>query len=204
MTISSKDTNLPFSEEELAVFSDTQLIDTKLRIMGKAESKLADVYSLLQKRSVDWDLETEYLKSPGKISKGENHRGYPYLVLDYPRNLSAQSGISMRTLIWWGHHIMITLHVHGACYDRFLRHLFRSQEILAESGFMALSSGDQWSNDPEDYHSLGAMNMSFEEYLKNEIESRGLFRLAQFRKLTELNDLSSITEKATDILFKET
>ena len=39
----------------------------------------------------------------GKISRGENYRGLPYLILDYPAYFSQKDIFAFRTMFWWGH-----------------------------------------------------------------------------------------------------
>lgn len=45
----------------------------------------------------------------GKISKGENYLGLPYLVLDFPRLFSKEKMLAFRTMIWWGQFVSFTL-----------------------------------------------------------------------------------------------
>ncbi len=65
------------------------------------------------------DAETEHERGPvvmaealtkgGKISKGENYKGLPYLVLDYPRKFKTQDIFAYRVMFWWGHYFSATL-----------------------------------------------------------------------------------------------
>lgn len=56
-------------------------------------------------------------ESTGKIFRGENYLGLPYLVLDYPKYFSKDSVFSFRTMFWWGNFFSCTLHLQGKVLD---------------------------------------------------------------------------------------
>ncbi len=47
----------------------------------------------------------------GKISKGENYKGLPYVMLDYPALFSKEAIFAIRSMFWWGNFFSITLHI---------------------------------------------------------------------------------------------
>ncbi len=49
----------------------------------------------------------------GKISRGEQYRGLPYLILDFPRLFQANDVFACRTLFWWGNFFSLSLHLEG-------------------------------------------------------------------------------------------
>jgi hypothetical protein len=198
---SSKDTNLPFSDEELTVFCDTELIDTKTRIMGKSESGLKELAGRLKEWSEGWNIDKKFLENPGKISRGENHRGYPYMVLDYPRNFALYSGVSLRTLIWWGHYIKITLHAHGTGNEWLIEHLVKNHDRIKKNNFMILTSPDIWSNRIGDYTEIPIIDTEFSDAIKEQLKINGTLRLSQFHSLTEMNRLVQIVKSASTTLF---
>lgn len=53
----------------------------------------------------------------GKIFRGENYLGLPYLVLDYPKHFSKNSVFAFRTMFWWGNFFSFTLHMQGKALD---------------------------------------------------------------------------------------
>ena len=53
-----------------------------------------------------------------KISKGENYRGLPYVMLDYPRLFGREEVLAIRTFFWWGHGFSVTLHLKGGYRER--------------------------------------------------------------------------------------
>ena len=47
----------------------------------------------------------------GKIFRGENYNGLPYLILDYPKYFGKDSVYAFRTMFWWGKYFSCTLHL---------------------------------------------------------------------------------------------
>ncbi|HRO70241.1 MAG TPA: hypothetical protein PK951_07675, partial [Chitinophagaceae bacterium] len=73
-------------EEEMLVFRGDWIL-TKNRVMQKAMQLLGDV-QLEQKDLLTTyasKLPQEIMQSTPKISRGENYKGLPWLMLDYPR-----------------------------------------------------------------------------------------------------------------------
>jgi hypothetical protein len=53
----------------------------------------------------------------GKISRGENYKRLPYMMLDFPAFFSKVDIIAFRTMFYWGNFISSTFHLQG----RFVR-----------------------------------------------------------------------------------
>ncbi|MDA1121669.1 MAG: hypothetical protein O2887_14445 [Bacteroidetes bacterium] len=45
----------------------------------------------------------------GRISRGDNYKGLPYLVLDFPRFSSGDKVFIYRTMFWWGNYFLCML-----------------------------------------------------------------------------------------------
>ena len=115
------------SDQERQFLRDTEFLLAKQRITDKLVLFLRNVEEGIKK-----DIEEcrpafpqgTLIKS-GKISKGENYRGLPYLVLDYPRYSKNDDLMLFRTMIWWGNFISFTLHLQGNIFDQ------KREKILA-------------------------------------------------------------------------
>ena len=75
-----------------------------------------------------------------KITKGENYKGLPYVVLDYPKISGAEFPILFRTLFWWGNYFSFNVIVQ----DKKLQHDIRLNEA---SEVYVLTGSDRWEND---------------------------------------------------------
>jgi hypothetical protein len=108
------------SSAELELVSDPSLILTKNGIVKKAWGLLAEL-QLKQNEVLDSNtsLPSEVLTNPGKISKGENYMGLPYLILDHPRAFFREGVLAIRTMFWWGNYFSTTLHLSGKYKEEF-------------------------------------------------------------------------------------
>ncbi|MBS1663611.1 MAG: hypothetical protein JST68_21390 [Bacteroidetes bacterium] len=140
---------LQLSSEEMRLVMDSGVILTKNSIIKKvveAFAALADEYRAA------W-------AAPGpspKISKGENYKELPYVMLDYPRLFGREDVLAIRTFFWWGHGFSITLHLKGAHRDRLLPELKAHWEVLAGAGFHVSLTEDEWQHEhtEENYRPL--------------------------------------------------
>ena len=160
---------LQLSAEEMTLVSDPSWILTKNSIMERAVQLMAE---LSQRYEPELAGLREILMSAGsplpanwdrpKISRGENYQGLPYVVLDQPRWFGKEDILAIRTMFWWGHYFMVTLHLKGAMQVRFASELGRHAKALATSGFHIATSGDEWEHELEgdNYRLLQADSIS--------------------------------------------
>jgi hypothetical protein len=78
-----------------------------------------------------------------KITRGENYRNMPYMVLDFPRITGKDFPIVCRTLFWWGHYFSCSLLVHTSLLD-----LDATADLLSQKRKLRLCTGtDLWEHD---------------------------------------------------------
>jgi hypothetical protein len=82
-----------------------------------------------------------------KISKGENYKGFPWVVLDYPRNFGKEDVFAVRTMFWWGHYFSVTLHLKGRFKRVFLGPIRERLGLLADARFHICVSEDEWRHE---------------------------------------------------------
>src|SRR5690606_35248150 len=100
------------SPAEMDLVNNADIILTKNAIIQKAMHLLG----ALQEKQQSWvkaNMAGFGRGSSPKISKGENYRGLPYLVLDYPRIFDTEALFMVRSMFWWGNFFSITLHATG-------------------------------------------------------------------------------------------
>ena len=115
-------TDSHFNKEEFDFMSNAELLLRKRVIQEK-------VFQLLEKtqHEIDTVISPE-LKSQfpsGKISRGENYRGLPYLILDHPAHFRIDDIFACRTMFLWGNFFSTTIHLEG-------KHLEDNRAILAD------------------------------------------------------------------------
>ena len=182
-----KDTKIALSGEEMDLILNKEWLLLKRKIMGKIAMFLGEIHDSYSeiarsKFNLPGILTVDKM---GKLARGENLKGLPYLMLDYPAYFSSDRIIAVRTLFWWGQHFSIYLHLSGIPIqdkqpDYWIQY-FRNRNFCISTSF------DQW-----DYE---FNERNFEPFTKSEdcyrnfIEDTGIFRVA--RKI-ELGDLLSV------------
>lgn len=110
-----------FSKSELAIIEDSEFLITKAKVITKVRELLVKTRSELNDRieKSTFSFPSETNLSTGKISKGENYKTLPYLVLDHPSLFSATDTFAFRTMFWWGNFFSCTLHLQGHSLDKY-------------------------------------------------------------------------------------
>ena len=118
--------------KQLEYLHDTSFLLAKRKISKQLDQLLAATERVLVGFVQDESPEVipeSCLTAAGKISRGENYRGLPYLVLDYPRLFKKEDIFTFRTMCWWGHFFSSTLHLQGTTLDLHRRKI--EQSLLA-------------------------------------------------------------------------
>jgi len=155
------------SKEEEALINRADWILTKNNILQKVKQ----LFSNLQSRQHlvlqgILNLQPEIVNSPPKISKGENYKGLPWLVLDYPRLFEKESFCAIRTLFWWGNFFSSTLHLSGKYKNACRQKIIGLFENLQQKKFSICINTDQWEHhfDEDNYKAIEGMGLvEFEE-----------------------------------------
>lgn len=155
------------SEKEKELVINADWILTKNDILQKVNSLLGEVHTrqfeLLQPLAKA--LPAEVSSSSPKISKGENYKGLPYLVLDYPRCFDRENIFAIRTFFWWGHFFSVTLHVSGTYKQNLAGNITRAYPLLAAEGFSYCVQEDPWEHHfgDDNFQLIGPEKNNFEE-----------------------------------------
>ncbi|UCH66717.1 MAG: hypothetical protein JSW63_06220 [Ignavibacterium sp.] len=106
---------MEITEKELSILRDTNFLLTKSAVLEKIYNLLEDTRTELIKvvNSSDFPFPKGTDTVTGKISRGENYKNLPYMVLDYPTLFSNESSFAFRTMVWWGNFFSSTLHLEG-------------------------------------------------------------------------------------------
>lgn len=138
------------SPEEKELVTNAGWILTKNAIMQKAkylfEAVQHDQQSFLNQHSM---LPGEITSIPPKISRGENYRGLPWLMLDYPRYFEKGNTFAIRTMFWWGRFFSSTLHLSGVNKQLYGEKLLARAVADREHWFLCVSD-DQWQHHMEE------------------------------------------------------
>lgn len=170
---------------EIQLVSDSKTLLAKNRIINKVcemFGSLADEYQQ--------SLNKNHFNTSGlvhaKVSKGEQYKGLPYVVLDYPRQFGKVNTFAIRTFFWWGNFFSISLHLSGNYLQQSLPTI---QSFLPEisSGDWYISTGDdQWQHHfgEDNYETINASTVHLEN--RSFIKLAKKFPLHQWENVNQL------------------
>ncbi len=149
------------SAEEMRLVRDATWILTKNSVMGKVIAMFGELSGEIRVGGAHRVAPIRRAPSSGgtepKISKGENYKGLPWVMLDYPRLFGKEDILAVRIFFLWGHAFSITLHLKGTYRERLLPGIRRRWVELAAAGFEYSISDDEWAHEhtAETYGHMG-------------------------------------------------
>jgi hypothetical protein len=198
------ETKIHLSSFETELLNNAEWILTKNNILKKTQS----ILERLQENISDYTalhrhlFPSQVIAISPKVSKGENYKGLPWLMLDYPRYFgkegpsSDQANIfAIRTMFWWANFFSTTLHLSGIYKQEYHPAIIHHYEDLCKNEYYYCVSSDQWHHhfEKENYLRLN-------EFTKNEFIE--LMREKPFIKLSR-RFLLTEWENAIKLLSEE-
>lgn len=105
---------MELSQREWEVLSDRDFFTAKRQVTEKLDALLADCQQAWCDEVGQWRLpDLPVDRTRGKIFRGENYKGFPYTLMDFPRYFHGEDVFALRTMCWWGHEFSMTLHLQG-------------------------------------------------------------------------------------------
>ena len=143
----SDTTKLILSDGELRFVQDTEWVLTKRRITDTVNAIFNEQVDVISgsMRAAIIAIDPALVTVHPKISKGENYRLLPYVILDYPAVFSKDKVFALRTMFWWGNFMSITLHLSGE-YAASLGERIQ-QKLAADPGdFYVCINTEEWEH----------------------------------------------------------
>lgn len=136
------------SPKEAELINNSGWILTKNEIIKKIKVLLEAMQEEQQKiiASGSPPLPSAILIAPPKISKGENYKGLPYLVLDYPRCFDREHIFAVRTMFWWGNFFSCTLQLSGKYKKQYEERLSGAYSLLKKERISCCINNDPWEH----------------------------------------------------------
>jgi len=155
---------LPF---EIELLSDAGFILTKNAILQKLKELLLSVETKQKEilKKYPAVIPQQVLKISPKISRGENYKGLPWLVLDHPRYFEQTNVFAIRTMFWWGNFFSITLHLSGRFKEHLQHKISEKRASLIKHNFFLCINSNEWEHHfkPDNYRPI-------KNYPVNELE----------------------------------
>ena len=98
---------------------------TYVRLKQEAMSGIVELFDALavdlSRMSMDFSSQMPFLVDSRhqKISRGENYKGMPYLILDYPRIFDGEDVFAFRSMFLWGHFFSFSFQLSGIYLERY-------------------------------------------------------------------------------------
>lgn len=178
----SKDTYFSLNRDELDLLSDTsfflrkkQLINRIVQLYGTIEEEYDLIYQHHRQK-----LPVNLSGKRGKISRGENYKGLPYVILDAPALFEKGGVFAFRTLMWWGQSFSITFHLSGTYFDQHVDTIFPALNQL-DGDILICINTKEWEHhhEPENYIPL-------DTFLKSKDNNLDYLRKKGFLKLSKM------------------
>jgi hypothetical protein len=184
------------SKEELRIVTDTEWILTKQELIKKVYSLFNAQVPVISRcfHETQTAPAEEWLRCIPKISRGENYRGLPYVILDYPALFSKENIFALRTMMWWGNFFSVTLVVSGM-YKEMYASATGNYCLQYPDDFYLCVHHDAWQHhfEASNYIPFNQMNAAGVE---NEIKRKAFLKVALKFDLQQWNNMGSLLEAA--------
>ncbi len=192
-----------FTQAEQELLEDASIFYHKASITQKVIQLLNQAKSQIQLTSVhsNFPYPENMDTQLGKISKGENYQGLPYLMLDFPRLFKSNEIFAFRTFFWWGNYCLSILHLSGAQLDLYRSKLVLQYEYLKQIPIYISAENEEWHHALDDNHYKLVSDLTHEEYT-NLIENQLFIKLVQKMSLSQLEYLPNFVEQSYTNAFK--
>ena len=185
---------LNFKRQAISLLNNKELLLTKRQLLQQLDDQLIALgaYSFQKLRKYD-------IKSPSpKLSRGENYRGLPYRIIDYPRIFQPEHVFAFRTLFWWGNYVSCTLHLKGSFMNGNTFSMISSLPSETTHNTYLSYSGDEWNHCVFDnnYQLLQATNLS-----SVDIKNCAFLKVSRLLHLEEINNLEAFYQEAIHSLL---
>jgi hypothetical protein len=192
------DAKIHLSKFEKELVQNSEWIFTKQLIIEKVYKLFGELHETYKQIS---ENEKKFLPSffqltGGKISKGENYEGLPYVMLDYPSFFSKENIFAVRTMFWWGNFFSITLHISGENY-KLKENFSKLLTYINENNFFVCVNENEWQHSFDTANYIDGKNIA-EEQIK-EIAKKNFFKISKKLELNKWNDATKFLETS----FKE-
>ena len=184
---------IPLTEIELQTLANAKFFVIKQSVTKKIQQQFHLLKNNLQ-------LEVEHCKntippeadiSTGRIFKGENYKGFPYIMLDYPRLFDKNQVFAFRNMCWWGKHFSFTLHLSGKPLDNCRISVSNNIHRLNGKGFYYCINNTPWEYhyEEDNYKSLDELLQQNPLEFKKDIFQKDFIKLSRKLEISCYEDI---------------
>jgi hypothetical protein len=194
---------ITLSDKEQELVGNTDWILTKYAIIQKVYTLFGELLVPMQQVIADEKAHLPEAMNSNypKISKGENYRGLPYVMLDYPRCFEKDNTLAIRTFFWWGNFFSVNLQLSGKHKENAIPALLNNFSMLCNGGYAICISTDPWQHHFEEDNYVPLKNYtpdSFSEVLYG----KDFLKIAKSIPVQHWNEVPLFVEQSFTELIK--
>ena len=190
-------TKITLSPDELLLVKNSDWILTKRNIVDKAVllfSGLCDNLRDIIEANKAALPKAAFFSEP-KISKGENYRQLPYVILDYPRNFAVGNIFAVRMMFWWGNFFSITLQLTGDHKKLFYENIDGKIMLVRQEEYYLCINEDQWQHHFEEDNYI-PVNSKTDDELIDILQQQSFIKIARQYPLSQWNEMPALLERS--------
>ena len=144
---------IQLSAEEWQLVQNSDWILTKHAIIGKVYQLFGQLADHMRAGGQPPAALPEAVwRHAPKISKGEQYRQLPWVVLDYPRHFTREEVFAIRSFFWWGHYFSCTLHLKGSYQRQLAPAIIQEAAAGTLAGYYWSAGGGEFDFDVQTDH----------------------------------------------------
>jgi hypothetical protein len=176
---------IQLSPQEMELVQNSEWILAKHSIIKKVYGMFGDLNELInaEPESFNYLFPEKNKNQNGKISKGENYRHLPYVILDYPAFFDKENIFAVRTIFWWGNFFSVTLHLSGIYKQKFIHNSHELLSFLQKNNFFICVGEDEWQHHFEEDNYIPASTIVLNEF--ETIIKKDFFKVSKKISLSE-------------------
>ena len=181
-------TKIQLSPQETELVTNTEWILAKHSIIKKVYAMFGDINELIKAEGVPFNylFPVNIKNQNGKISKGENYRQLPYVILDYPAFFERENIFAIRTMFWWGNFFSVTLHLSGIFKEQFDNKNPAIFSLLQKNNFFISVNKNEWEHHFEKDNYMHAAAISLQQFEK--INQKNFLKISKKIALSRWNE----------------
>ena len=189
---------MQLTEKELIILQDRDFLLTKATVLEKINELLVQTRMELKE-----SVENSNFSFPdgidlqnGKISRGENYKNLPYMVLDYPALFTTKTVFAFRTMFWWGNFFSASLHLEGITLNDYNNSIINNFENLLNKNIYIGVGETPWQ-----YHYEDDNYILLNEAHSNFITNCNFLKLSKKIELKKWNDVPEFSTNFFELVL---
>ena len=193
---------IQLSEEEWQLLQNADWFLTKNNIIQKVYFLFGNLAEEIKNQLQTINLPKEILQAMPKISRGENYKNLPYVILDYPRLFDTENIFAVRTFFWWGNYFSITFHLKGMYKEMFINKIKTNISSLIKNNFYICINENEWQHDVNDINNYLLLSSLNENEINKIFDQKNFLKISAKIEFDKWNELEKISGNLFAILMR--